>query len=61
MKRVRTIGTAAIASSILSATAMAGSSSSEAVAVPELDGGMALIALALTAALVAIIKEKRRT
>ena len=29
--------------------------------VPELDGGVALLALALTAAIVAIVKEKRRS
>ena len=48
---------------LFTASAMAGdpiSSASSAAAVPELDGGLALLALALTAAIVAIVKERRR-
>ena len=41
--------------------ASAGSYGSVAASVPELDGGMALIALALTAAIIAIVKERRRS
>ena len=43
--------------SILPAVALAGAA---AVRVPELDGGLAMLALALVAGVVALIKERRR-
>lgn len=46
---------------LLAGPALAGESSeSSAVAVPELDGGMAFLALALTAGIIALIRERKR-
>lgn len=45
-----------VAVSLLAAPAMAGMP----VAVPELDGGMTFLALALTAGVIALIRERKR-
>ena len=57
MQRISKVG-AAIGMCIIPVSVIA---SVPAQVVPELDGGVALLALALTAAIVAIVKEKRRS